>query len=63
MPGHAMRLEIAGQYFPMLGRNANTGGPLFRDRELKNSIHTVFHDADRPAELTLPVLGASAGSV
>ena len=57
MPGHAMRLDIAGQYFPMLGRNANTGGPLFRDRELKNSIHTIFHDAAHPAELILPVLG------
>ena len=55
-PGHAMRLEIAGQHFPMLERNANTGKALFRDRELKKSIHTVFHDAKNPAELILPVL-------
>ena len=56
MPGHAMRLEIAGQHFPMLDRNANTEGPLFRDCELKSSIHTVFHNAEAPAELILPVL-------
>lgn len=56
MPGHAMRLEIAGQHFPTLDRNANTGGALFRDRELKSSIHTIFHDAKNPAELILPVL-------
>ena len=56
MPGHAMRLEIAGQHFPMLDRNANTGKALFRDRELKKSIHTVFHDTKNPAELVLPVL-------
>ena len=57
MPGHAMRLEIAGQHFPALDRNANTGGPLFRDVELKTSVHTVFHSADAPAELILPVEG------
>ncbi|MBO4489808.1 MAG: CocE/NonD family hydrolase [Lentisphaeria bacterium] len=56
MPGHAMRLDIAGQYFPALDRNANTGGPILQDRELKTSIHTILHDAEHPAELILPVL-------
>ena len=56
LPGHAMRLEICGQEFPEFERNANTGNPAYSDRELLTSVHTVFHDATRPAELILPVL-------
>ena len=55
LPGHAMRLEICGQEFPAWDRNANTGNTPFTDTALRTSIHTVYHDADRPAELILPV--------
>jgi len=56
LPGHAMRLEIAGQHFPMCDRNANTGGKIFHDTELKKSVHTVHHSEVHPAELILPEL-------
>ena len=56
LPGHAMRLEIAGQSFPLCDRNANTGGRLLHDTELKKSVHTIYHSSAHPAELLLPVL-------
>lgn len=56
LPGHAIRLEICGQNFPMFDRNANTGGRLLHDTQLNKSIHTIFHDQSHPAELVLPVL-------
>jgi len=56
MPGCALRLELCGQHFPAFERNANSGGPLLRDRELHLSRHTIYHDKDHPAELLLPVL-------
>ena len=51
-----MRLEICGQSFPLFDRNANTGGRLLHEARLEKSVHTVYHDADHPAELILPVL-------
>ncbi|MBQ6471513.1 MAG: CocE/NonD family hydrolase [Victivallales bacterium] len=56
MPGHAMRLEIAGQSFPLCDRNPNTGGKILHDTELRKSIHTIHHSATHPAELLLPTL-------
>ena len=51
-----MRLEIAGQSFPLCDRNANTGGKILYDTELHKSIHTIHHSSAHPAELILPVL-------
>ena len=56
LPGRAMRLEICGQSFPMCDRNANTGGRVLYDTELKKSVHTIHHSAEHPAELILPEL-------
>ena len=55
-PGYALRLEVCGHYFPLYGRNNNTGKPLKDDAELRVSKHTIFHDAEHPAYLNLPVL-------
>jgi len=55
-PGYALCLEICGQYFPLYGRNNNTGKPLKDDAELRVSKHTIFHDAEHPAYLNLPLL-------
>ena len=60
MPGYALRLEICGQYFPAFERNANSGGPLLKDKVLYPSRHTIFHDKDHPAELLLPCAPAEA---
>ena len=55
--GYALRLEVCGQYFPLFGRNPNTGNPLKDDTELRSSRHSIFHDAEHPSHLVLPVMG------
>lgn len=53
--GHRMKLDICGQNYPVFDRNANTGKPLFADKELIPCTVKIFHDAGHPAVLTLPV--------
>ncbi|MFA6814990.1 MAG: CocE/NonD family hydrolase [Lentisphaeria bacterium] len=55
LPGHALRLEIHGQNFPNLDRNANTGGPILQDEKLRLSRHTIYHSDKYPAFLSLPI--------
>ena len=56
LPGHALRIELCGQDFPTCGRNPNTGNEYTTDPELRCAAVTVYHDAEHPAELLLPVL-------
>ena len=56
LPGHALRIELCGQNFPAYGRNPNTGNEYTTDPELRCAAVTVYHDAEHPAELLLPVL-------
>ena len=53
--GHRLKLDICGQNYPVFDRNANTGKPLFTDVELVPCTVKIFHDAEHPAILTLPV--------
>jgi putative CocE/NonD family hydrolase len=55
LPGYAMRLEIHGQDFPGRDRNHQTGNPVLTDTEMRTSICRIYHDAEHPAELVLPV--------
>ena len=52
--GHAMRLEIHGQEFPLYERNANNGHVPFTAEKLETCACTIYHDAEHPAELILP---------
>lgn len=56
--GHRVRLEIASSNFPAYDRNLNTGGPLGRETlaDAVMAAQTVFHDAERPSRLVLPVV-------
>ncbi|MBR2344366.1 MAG: CocE/NonD family hydrolase [Lentisphaeria bacterium] len=55
MPGHAMRLEIHGQEFPNRNRNLQTGAPVLTDTNPRTAVCRIYHDAEHPAELHLPV--------
>jgi putative CocE/NonD family hydrolase len=60
LPGHRVRLEISSSAFPKYDRNLNTGGPIATGTEMVVAENTVFHDADHPSRLTLPVIPAGA---
>jgi uncharacterized protein len=54
--GHTLRLEIASSNFPRFDRNLNTGeNPAFAVNFV-SATNTVYHDAEHPSVLILPVL-------
>jgi putative CocE/NonD family hydrolase len=58
LPGHRIRLLVTSSSFPRFDRNPNTGHPLGVDTEgdLTSARQTIFHDANRPSHLLLPVV-------
>ena len=56
--GHSLRLEVSSSNFPRFSRNANsTVRPEFAGpSDLRVAVQRVFHDAERPSHLTLPVV-------
>ena len=56
--GHRIRLEIASSNFPKHDRNMNTGHPCGVDKEGIIAHQTVYHDAQHPSFLELPVVPA-----
>jgi uncharacterized protein len=54
--GHRLRVEISSSNFPRFDRNPNTGpGAQFGSR-LVPAANTVYHDAEHPSALILPVV-------
>jgi putative CocE/NonD family hydrolase len=55
--GHRIRLDVAGSSFPMYDRNS--GSPVAAAdataADFRVATQVVFHDADRPSKLVLPV--------
>ncbi|MCC6312758.1 MAG: CocE/NonD family hydrolase [Thermomicrobiales bacterium] len=60
--GHRLRLNVASSDFPQWDRNLNDGGPLYAEDITAAVVATqrVFHDAEHPSCVTLPVLPAAA---
>ncbi len=56
MTGHKIRLEISSSNFPRFDRNLNTGNRPGIDSEVLISNQIIYHDADRPSHLILPVI-------
>lgn len=56
LPGHRVRVEISSSNFPRFDRNPNTGHPFGADAELQKASQTVYHDAEHPSHIILPVV-------
>ena len=54
--GHRIRVEISSSNFPRYDRNLNTGGRVGYEAQGKAADQTIFHDAERPSHITLPVI-------
>jgi putative CocE/NonD family hydrolase len=54
--GHRIRLEVSSSNFPRFDRNPNTGGAFGEDGELRRAQQQVYHEAQRPSRLMLPVV-------
>jgi hypothetical protein len=53
--GHRIRLEVSSSNFPRFDRNPNTGRPIATETRMRTATQTVYHDAERPSRLMLPV--------
>lgn len=56
LPGHKIRVEISSSNFPRFDRNPNTGHPFGGDAEIATATQTVYHDAEHPSHVILPVI-------
>jgi putative CocE/NonD family hydrolase len=54
--GHRIGLEVSSSNFPRFDRNLNTGHELGADAEMLPAVQTVFHDAEHPSRLVLPIV-------
>jgi uncharacterized protein len=56
--GHRIRVAVTSSSFPRFDRNLNTGGSVGAERaeDLVTARQTIFHDAERPSHLVLPIV-------
>ena len=54
--GHRIRLDIASSDFPNFDRNHNTGSDFWCDAEMRVAHQTIYHGAQHPSRLILPVV-------
>ena len=54
--GHRIGLEIASSAFPKYDRNLNTGEDLGIGTRMLVAAQTIYHDAEHPSALILPVI-------
>jgi len=56
LKGHMLRLEISSSNFPRFDRNLNTGEDPAFARNFVSATNTIYHDAEHPSALILPVV-------
>lgn len=54
--GHRIRVEVASSNFPKWDRNLNTGNPIGQDAETRVATQTIYHDAQHPSHILLPLI-------
>ena len=56
LAGHRIRLDITSSCFPRWDRNLNTGEAFGTSKAINVARQIIFHDADRPSHIDLPVI-------
>ena len=49
-------MEVSSSNFPQFDRNPNTGHDFGVDAETRIANQTIYHDAERPSHITLPIV-------
>lgn len=55
-PGHRIRVEVSSSNFPRFDRNPNSGKRFGSDTELTKAKQKIYHDAEHPSCLVLPII-------
>jgi hypothetical protein len=58
LKGHMLRLEVSSSNFPRFDRNLNTGEAQGSARNFVSATNTIYHDAEHPSTLVLPIVAA-----
>lgn len=58
--GSRLQLMVSGSNFPLADPNPHTAGPLADAVAMQVAVQIVFHDADHPSRLWLPLLPETA---
>ena len=56
---HSIRVDISSSNFPKHDRNLNTGGELYKETEMLVAENTIYHDAEHPSYIILPIVSTS----
>ncbi len=56
LPGHRIRVEISSSNFPRFDRNLNTGKDPATGTGMIKAAQTVYHNAEYPSHIVLPVV-------
>jgi putative CocE/NonD family hydrolase len=54
--GHRIRVYVSSSNFPRFNRNLNTGEKTLGGSRFVRARQTVYHDADHPSAIVLPVI-------
>jgi uncharacterized protein len=54
--GHRIRVDISSSNFPRFDVNPNTGEPLNQNRNWRVAQNAVYHDAQHPSRIILPII-------
>ena len=54
--GHRIRVDMSSSNFPRFDVNPNTGEPLNDNRRWAVATNTIYHDAQHPTHILLPVI-------
>lgn len=54
--GHRIRLDVSSSNFPKNDRNLNTGHLAYTDTDVQSANQTIYHDAQHPSAVILPVI-------
>lgn len=56
LTGHRIRVQVTSSNFPRWSRNLNTGDSNEESEAFQSAHQTLYHDADRPSHILLPVI-------
>ena len=56
LKNHRIRVEVSSSNFPQFDRNPNTGQPFGLHSELQMANQTIYHDAQHPSHIILPIV-------
>jgi len=54
--GHQIRVHVTSSHFPQFDRNPNTGAAFGTTKEVRVAQQTIYHNANRPSHILLPVI-------